>query len=153
MKGCHNCKNITICKIYEEFNNASTNGLQQHILSTSNNDKFESWMGIFNSIGKSCNLFQYNRWDLVVRIPESEDFISKMIDKIKQHDDYKEEISDITISAIKKKELISSFLDDESSAVDAFLLTIIDKIKEDDEDTIDNYSESICNLMYERMGL
>lgn len=155
MRTCYNCKQRTICKYFQAYESVNTEALRSHHLSVSNNPdtKLESWMNIFTSVAKACTKFEYDKWDVAVRIPEIDLFIDTLITELRNTtDDYLIELASITITKTEKMEILAYFLDDKSDEIEAFIVKNFDKIKIDDLEPND-FLEAFDNYFFEKMGL
>lgn len=155
MRTCYNCKQRMICKYFQAYERVNTEALRSHHLSVSNNPdtKLSSWMNIFTSVAKACTKFEYDKWDVAVRIPEIEVYIDSLILELKNsQDDYLMELSDITIKKTKKMEILEYFLEGKNEEILDIINKNFDKIKIDDLEPGD-FLEAFDNCFFEKMGM
>jgi hypothetical protein len=156
MKSCHDCKNITICKIYENFNQTAMDGLKLGVLSTTTEGNKESWLNIFKSVGQSCHNYIDQPWDSAVRIDVVDKFIGDLINVLINDNNYMDkdnlgkEIFLLTYN--EKKQVVEDFLEDRREEIEKFLNSVKDQILSGDL-TVDDVMTGFDSFFLAKVGL
>ena len=133
MRNCSNCKNLMICKIYDEISEGMNNGLKTQVLTPKDNGTTTfSHQAIISGLARSCN--RYEAFNVELYLGDSLPEIEDLVKVLKNDEEFIQEFLN-SPSPEHRAQLIQTTLDEDE------ILDIIKNLPnpEDHLEDIENY--------------